>query len=142
MFLLIKFKRFSQLNTFSAISSKKLCTRFGHMAKVKSSLEPVIKQNKRLPDHLFFYRLWKKQEWFFKFSNSHWLNIFQLLYKIGFWSRFDVEYGECHCKIGLSRGTGIFPAKQIFDKQSLFSRKILPVSPVKKRISFRLTSES
>ena len=62
-------KGFSQLNTFFATSCKCLCTHYGHMTKIKTSVKILLriihkknknnkkKHNNGLPDHLFFYRL-------------------------------------------------------------------------------------
>ena len=56
---------FSQLNTFFATFWKCLSTHFGHMRKIKTSLNILLRiiehdnrlHDNRLPDHLFFYRL-------------------------------------------------------------------------------------
>ena len=93
--MLIKFKRFSQWNTLSSPSLKHLCS-FGYMTKVKSLIETVIERDKRLSDHLFFYRLSKKHEWLFKFANSHWLNIFQLhfFYKQHYYKQHQADISK------------------------------------------------
>ena len=57
-------KGFSKLNTSSATSWKCLCTHFDHVTKIKTSLKinsRIIEQSNRLPDHLFFLRLWTEQ---------------------------------------------------------------------------------
>ena len=35
----------------------------------------VIEQNKRLLEHLFYHKLWNKQEWLYILDNNHWLSI-------------------------------------------------------------------
>ena len=55
--------KFSQLGTSFATSSKCFCTLLGHMTKIKTLLNillRIIEHNNRLPDHLFFYRLYKE----------------------------------------------------------------------------------
>ena len=52
---------FSRLNTLFGASCKCLCTHFGHMTTIKTSLNiliRIIEHNNQLPDYLFLYRIW------------------------------------------------------------------------------------
>ena len=66
--LLIKsrnlWKTFPGEYVFFATSRKCLCTHFGHMAKIKTSLKIILRKaehKNQLSDHRFFYRLWSNQ---------------------------------------------------------------------------------
>ena len=56
----VSYKVFPAEYVFIATSCKCLCFHFGHMNKIKTSLNRllrIIEHNNRFPDHLFFYRL-------------------------------------------------------------------------------------